>query len=84
MRTGPAEPVRSAGDAGVGWVKALDRSMPFVVNLATQGKNRQERSISRSQVLKVSGPVREYAPELLAWMVEQIESCVRAGWLRDV
>jgi putative hydrolase of HD superfamily len=65
------------------WVKVLDRLMPFVVNLATQGKNWQEQSISRSQVLRVSQPIKEVAPEIYAWMVERIEQCVKDGWLRD-
>jgi putative hydrolase of HD superfamily len=65
------------------WVKVLDRFMPFIVNLATQGTNWKEQSISRSQVLLVSAPVREHAPELYDWMIKRIEGCVEAGWLRD-
>jgi putative hydrolase of HD superfamily len=65
------------------WVKVLDRVMPFVVNLATQGRNWKEQSIRRSQVLKVSQPVQDHAPEIYAWMQERIEDCVRAGWLID-
>jgi len=55
------------------WIKVLDRVMPFVVNLACQGKNWQEQSITRSQVLKVSDPVRQHAPEIFAWMVERVD-----------
>jgi len=65
------------------WVKVMDRLMPFIVNLATQGKNWQEQSISRSQVLRISEPVRQHAPELYEWMEQRIENCVQAGWLRD-
>ena len=65
------------------WVKVLDRLMPFIVNIATQGRTWQDQSVSRSQVLKVSEPVREYAPQIYAWMRERIEACVRDGWLRD-
>lgn len=65
------------------WVKVLDRVMPFIVNLATQGQNWKEQSISRSQVLRVSQPVRDHAPEIYQWMVERIEGCVRDGWLLD-
>jgi putative hydrolase of HD superfamily len=65
------------------WVKVLDRLMPFIVNLGTQGINWKEQSVTRSQVLRVSEPVRERAPELYEWMVEQAEECVRAGWLLD-
>lgn len=65
------------------WVKVLDRLMPFIVNLAAQGKNWKEQSVSRSQVLKVSQPVKAVAPDIYAWMVERVEQCVRDGWLRD-
>lgn len=65
------------------WVKVLDRVMPFVVNLACEGKNWLSQSISRSQVLKVNEPVRLHAPEIFEWMTERIEECVKKGWLRD-
>jgi putative hydrolases of HD superfamily len=63
------------------WVKVLDRVMPFVVNIACRGKNWQEQSVSRSQVLKVSEPVRQHAPEVFEWMVEVANECVQRGWL---
>jgi putative hydrolase of HD superfamily len=65
------------------WVKVLDRFMPFIVNLATQGNNWKEQSVSRSQVLRVNQPVRDHAPEIYEWMVGRIDECVKAGWLRD-
>lgn len=65
------------------WVKVLDRVMPFVVNLATEGRNWREQAIRRSQVLKVSQPVRDHAPEIYAWMEKRIEDCVAAGWLLE-
>jgi putative hydrolase of HD superfamily len=65
------------------WVKVLDRFMPFIVNLATQGNNWKEQSVSRTQVLRVNEPVRDHAPEIYAWMVVRVDACVRAGWLRD-
>jgi putative hydrolase of HD superfamily len=63
------------------WVRVLDRLMPFIVNLSTQGINRKEQSVSRSQVLRVSEPVREHAPEVYEWMVGRVGECVKAGWL---
>ena len=64
------------------WVKVLDRVMPFLVNIACQGKNWQEQSVSRSQVLKVSEPVRQGAPEIFEWMAGIADECVQKGWLR--
>jgi putative hydrolase of HD superfamily len=65
------------------WVKVLDRFMPFIVNLACQGQNWREQSITRTQVLRISQPVRDNAPELFEWMQHRIEECVQAGWLID-
>jgi putative hydrolases of HD superfamily len=63
------------------WVKVLDRLMPFIVNLATGGRNWREQSVSRSQVLKVNEPVRQHAPEVFAWMVGRVDEAVHEGWL---
>jgi putative hydrolase of HD superfamily len=65
------------------WVKVLDRLMPFVVNLATEGKTWRDQGVTRSQFLRINEPVRCHAPEIYAWMVERMEECVQAGWLKD-
>ncbi|HEY6620010.1 MAG TPA: HD domain-containing protein [Steroidobacteraceae bacterium] len=65
------------------WVRVLDRFMPFIVNLSTQGINWKEQAVSRSQVLRVSEPVREHAPEIYEWMNRRIQECVETGWLLD-
>lgn len=65
------------------WVKVMDRVMPFVVNLASQGQNWKDQGIRRSQVLSINKPIRDHAPEIHAWMAERIEECVRVGWLID-
>jgi putative hydrolase of HD superfamily len=65
------------------WIKVMDRLMPFIVNLATQGINWKEQSVRRSQLLRVSEPVREQAPEIYVWMLRKIEDSVKAGWLID-
>jgi putative hydrolase of HD superfamily len=65
------------------WVRVLDRFLPFLVNLATEGRAWRDRGISRSQVLAINEVVRVQAPELFAWMLPRIEACVAKGWLRD-
>jgi putative hydrolase of HD superfamily len=65
------------------WVKVLDRLMPFIVNLVTNGKSWQEQGICRSQVMRLNEPVQKQAPEIYEWMLKRIEVCVQAGWLRD-
>jgi putative hydrolase of HD superfamily len=65
------------------WVRVLDRLMPFIVNLSTQGINWRDQGVSRSQVLRVSQPVREHAREIYEWMLGKMEEAVKAGWLID-
>lgn len=65
------------------WVKVLDRFMPFITNLITNGQTWRDQNISRSQVLKINEPVRSHAPEIYAWMLKRIDDCVDKGWLRD-
>jgi putative hydrolase of HD superfamily len=64
------------------WVKVMDRFVPFLVNLRTNGKAWKEQGVAVEQLLRVSAPVRQHAPELFGWMQERIEECARAGWLR--
>jgi putative hydrolase of HD superfamily len=65
------------------WVKVLDRVMPFIVNLACEGRNWMDQGICRSQLLHVSEPVRLYAPEIYQWMIGRVDDCVRRGWLKQ-
>ncbi len=65
------------------WVRVLDRFLPFLVNLATEGRAWRDRNISRSQVLAINEVVRVQTPELFAWMRPRIDACVAKGWLRD-
>lgn len=65
------------------WVKVLDRLMPFIVNLATEGRTWKEQGVTRSQVLGINETTRQQAPELFSWMQVEIDACVEKGWLRD-
>jgi putative hydrolases of HD superfamily len=65
------------------WVRVMDRLMPFIVNLATQGTNWKEQSVTRTQVLRISEPVQFHAPEIYAWITKRVDECVEAGWLRS-
>ena len=65
------------------WLHVFDRLMPFVVNIATEGRAWREDGIRKSQVLKVHEFIGPIAPEIHAWIVAEIEACVRRGWLAD-
>ena len=65
------------------WVKVMDRLLPFISNLTTEGRSWRERSIARSQVLRINEGVRTHAPEVFTWMLARIDECVEKGWLLD-
>lgn len=65
------------------WVRVLDRLLPFMLNLNTQGQTWLDQGISRSQVLRINRHTQEFAPEIFEWMLAKIDWAVAQGWLRD-
>jgi len=64
------------------WVKVVDRLLPFLMNLATEGKTWKEQDICRSQVTEVCQVVAQRSPQMWQWMAAQIDTAVERGWLR--
>ncbi len=65
------------------WVEVVDRLLPFLLNLATEGKVWREEGISRSRVLQINSPIEGTAPQIHAWIVAEVDKAVNAGWLAD-
>ena len=65
------------------WVKVVDRLLPFLMNLATEGKTWREGGIRRSQVVEINRVVADEAPRVYQWMVEEIDRAVELGWLQN-
>lgn len=65
------------------WVKVVDRLLPFVLNLATQGRSWKENGITKNQVKAITKVIERQAPEVYEWMLIQIERAVVLGWLID-
>ncbi|MBV1877304.1 MAG: HD domain-containing protein [Pseudomonadales bacterium] len=65
------------------WVKIVDRLLPFMMNINTEGKCWQEQQIKRSQVLEINQLVAQQAPEIYRWMLKKIDRAVQQGWLID-
>jgi putative hydrolase of HD superfamily len=64
-------------------LKIADRLLPFLHNLASEGKTWKQNSIARSQVLDMHAFIESEAPELFGWMKEQLDMAVDSGWLID-
>jgi len=65
------------------WVKIIDRLLPFIMNMHTNGKTWLEQGVSKSQVIAVNQLAAVEAPEVYEWILEQIEIAVNKGWLID-
>jgi putative hydrolase of HD superfamily len=61
---------------------ALDRLQPLLHNWQTEGGTWRQHNIQRHQVMQRSAPIETGAPELWPFVLELIESCVQAGYLR--
>lgn len=62
---------------------ALDRIQPLLHNQQTQGGTWRIHGISRDQVMKRVAPVKTGAPELWPFVLQLIEDCVAAGYLKE-
>ena len=65
------------------WVKIIDRLLPFMMNMATEGKSWKEQGVSKKQVININQIVKQQAPEIFEWMVTQMDEAVKKGWLID-
>ena len=64
-------------------LKTVDRLLPFLHNISSNGKTWQELEIKKSQVLKAHAFIADDFPEIHAWMLEKIQMAVQEGWLND-
>jgi putative hydrolase of HD superfamily len=61
---------------------ALDRLQPLLHNWQTQGGTWKQHNIHRDQVMQRIAPIETGAPELWPFVLELVQDCVQAGYLR--
>lgn len=64
-------------------VKIFDRFLPFISNLQTGGRSWTDQKITADQVREINQVIRSEAPDLYAWMEEQIRNAVLSGILKE-
>ena len=64
-------------------LKAVDRLLPFMYNIKSQGKAWRELKVKRSQVSNAHAFIKNDYPEIHKWMTEKVELAVTQGWLID-
>lgn len=62
-------------------LKAVDRLLPFLLNINNDGKPWKEHRVSRSQVSGAHAFIAETLPEIHQWVMHHIEQAVAKGWL---
>ncbi|EAQ98771.1 HD domain-containing protein [Congregibacter litoralis] len=62
-------------------LKVMDRLLPFLHNITSNGRAWQENGICKSQVLKMHGFIADESPEIWSWLTSKVEAAVEQGWL---
>jgi putative hydrolase of HD superfamily len=65
------------------WVKVFDKLLPFLLNLANNGRTWQEQNITKGMVVKHNEFIDDMAPEIYQWMLTEIDLAVKRDWLRE-
>lgn len=64
-------------------VKVVDRLLPFLLNVSSQGQAWRENTVKKSQVLHAHAFIATEFPVIHAWILEKVDYAVGQGWLCD-
>lgn len=66
------------------YAACLDRIQPLLHNTLTEGHTWQNNGAVRSQVEARAGIVKEFMPEVYAWIDKNLDRGVELGWIKDI
>ena len=64
-------------------LKVIDRLLPFLHNISSNGRAWQENRIYKSQVLEMHQFVKQEQPDIYDWVVAKVDYAVEQGWLKE-
>lgn len=64
-------------------LKVIDRLLPFLHNMSSEGRAWRDNGIHKSQLLKMHHFIAGAQPEIYEWFTLQLEHAVAQGWLKD-
>ena len=64
-------------------IKVVDRLLPFLLNIKTQGGMWQVHQVTRSQVDATQAFIQKSFPDIYDWLTQQVDVAVEQGWLID-
>lgn len=62
-------------------LKVIDRLLPFLHNITSEGRAWQDNGIHKTQVLKMHQFIENESPEIYEWFISKVEYAVKQGWL---
>lgn len=65
------------------FLKVVDRVLPFLLNVHSEGKTWRELGVRRSQVERAHAFIADEFPPIHAWIKGKIDLAVASGWLID-
>lgn len=63
-------------------LKVVDRLLPFLHNMTSQGQAWQDMGIHRDQVLAMHAFIAEDYPEIYQWFLQNLAYATEQGWLK--
>lgn len=63
-------------------LKVIDRLLPFLHNITSEGQAWKDNGIKKAQVMKMHEFIESESPEIYAWFVAKVEEAVERGWLK--
>ena len=63
-------------------LKTVDRLLPFLHNIHSDGRTWQELNVKKEQVLHAHAFIADDFPMIHHWMLAEIENAVQKGWLK--
>ena len=64
-------------------LKVVDRLLPFLLNLNTEGKTWVDAKVTRSQVARALAFIKDSFPPIHDWLSKNIDYATQQGWLID-
>ncbi len=64
-------------------LKVIDRLLPFLHNITSEGRAWRDNGIKKSQVLKMHQFIENENSEVYSWFIAKLEYAVKQGWLSD-
>lgn len=62
-------------------LKVIDRLLPFLHNISSEGRAWLDNGIHRDQVLKMHQFIEIESPEIYGWFINKVNHAVEQGWL---